>query len=137
MRKSQSRIEDMSPDGILEIAKTVNGMKITVQGSEWIWENSVEFCNNWTRSPKTLKALRKLFNTMNPEWENMKAYKDSTTDAILKIFLQEDGDCVIAIATKTNTIEINFEQISENTRNAREHVYNTIEEENNSDPLLD
>ena len=131
-----SRIEDMSPDGILEIEETLHGMKITVHGSEWIWENSVEFCNNWTRSPKTLKALRQLFDTMNPQWENMKVYQDTTNNAILKLFIQEDGDCSIEIGRGTNSIEINFEEISEHTRNAREHVYNTIEEENKNDRIL-
>lgn len=137
MNNSQSRIEDMSPDGNLELEKIENGIRITVNGSEGSRGNAVEFCNDWTRSPKTLRALRKVFDTMDPQWEQTKTYKDTTNDAILKLFLQEDGDCIIEIGRRTNTIEIDFEKTPQATKHARENVYTTIEEENNSDPILD
>ena len=137
MNNIQSRIEDMSPDWKLELEKIVNGIKITIHGSEETRGNAVEFCNDWTRSPKTLKALRQVFDTMDPQWENRKAYKDEINDTILKLFIQEDGDCSIEIGRKTNTINIDFTKISEATKTARENVYTTIEEENNNDPILD
>lgn len=69
MGRSIQRPEDMSPDGYLMLYLQADGDIIVVIRPEggFSAEHSVEFCNSGGRSPRTLKALRALFEAMEED----------------------------------------------------------------------
>lgn len=75
MTDQTSRLEDMSPDGKLVLLLQPDGdviVNVRPSADDRDYEGSpfgvsVEFCASGGRSPKTLKALRHLFEAMKEE----------------------------------------------------------------------
>ncbi len=89
------RLEDMSPDGFLELIQQDDGdiivmVKEADEDGEYGRRVSVEFCLSGTRSPKTREALRLLMGAMREDagiqdiqakWIRYRIFSETKRDA--------------------------------------------------------
>ncbi len=94
-KNSIRRLEDMSPDGFLELFQQDDGdiivtVKAADQGEEFGARASVEFCLSGSRSRKTLEALRLLMGAMREDagirdvqakWIRYRMFSETNRDA--------------------------------------------------------